>query len=92
MTTCPVAKLGSFRAGVSRASHGATRRNMAPHCATRRDIAPHIRPVGFDLTDAFFCVNLAPDEAAVRKHAEEGGFPANKILRVRRIIDPLTSE
>ena len=42
--------------------------------------------------DKIFCVNLAPDEAAVRKHAEEGGFPANKILRVRRIIDPLTSE
>lgn len=42
--------------------------------------------------DKLFCVYIAPDEAAVREHAEKGGFPANKILRVRRIIDPVTSE
>jgi len=28
----------------------------------------------------------------VRKHAECGGFPANKISRVRAIIDPITAE
>jgi hypothetical protein len=37
-------------------------------------------------------VYVAPDEATVRKHAEMGGFPANKISRVRAIIDPTTSE
>ncbi len=35
-----------------------------------------------------FCVYVAPDEAAVRKHAELGGFPANAICSVRRVIDP----
>lgn len=35
-----------------------------------------------------FCVYIAPDEAAVRKHAERGGFPATAICSVRRVIDP----
>ena len=39
-----------------------------------------------------FCVYIAPDKAAVRKHAQAGGFPANKILKVGPIIDPTTSE
>ena len=42
--------------------------------------------------DKIFCVYIAPDEAAVRAHAKEGGFPADKVLQVRRIIDPVTSE
>lgn len=37
-----------------------------------------------------FCVYLAKDEAAIRKHAELSGFPATKITEVRRMIDPTT--
>jgi hypothetical protein len=33
-------------------------------------------------------VYLAPDEETVRKHARLGGFPANRISAVRRLIDP----
>jgi len=42
--------------------------------------------------DKIFCVYIAPNEAAVRQHAKEGGFPANKVLVVRHVIDPTTSE
>lgn len=35
-----------------------------------------------------FCVYIAPDEAVVREHAERGGFPANSICSVRRVIHP----
>jgi hypothetical protein len=42
--------------------------------------------------DKIFCVYIAPDEATVRKHAQMGGFPANKVTQVRRMIDPLTAE
>lgn len=42
--------------------------------------------------DKIYCVYIAPDEAAVRQHAKEGGFPANVVSRVRRIIDPTTAE
>ncbi len=42
--------------------------------------------------DKVYCVYLAPDEAAVREHAQRGGFPANRISAVRRLIDPTTAE
>jgi hypothetical protein len=42
--------------------------------------------------DKVYCVYIAPNEDAVRKHATEGGFPANKIARVSRVIDPTTAE
>lgn len=42
--------------------------------------------------DKIYCVYIAPDEAAVREHAQQGGFPANKVSRIRTIIDPTTAE
>ncbi|TMA30213.1 MAG: DUF4242 domain-containing protein [Deltaproteobacteria bacterium] len=42
--------------------------------------------------DKIYCVYIAPNEEAVRQHAKEGGFPANKVSRVRRVIDPTTAE
>jgi hypothetical protein len=38
--------------------------------------------------DKVYCVYLAPDEAAVRKHADMIGLPANRISAVRRLLDP----
>jgi hypothetical protein len=38
------------------------------------------------------CIYHAADESLVRRHAELGGFPANKISRVTTIIDPATAE
>lgn len=42
--------------------------------------------------DRIYCVYIAPDEAAVREHAARGGFPANRVSRIRTTIDPTTSE
>jgi hypothetical protein len=42
--------------------------------------------------DKMYCVYLAPDEALIREHASRGGFPANRISAVRRLIDPSTAE
>ena len=39
-----------------------------------------------------FCIYLAEDEDAIRKHAEISGFPASTITEVVRIIDPTTAE
>jgi hypothetical protein len=41
--------------------------------------------------DKLYCVYLAPDEATVREHARIGGFPANRVSAVRRLIDPTTA-
>jgi len=38
--------------------------------------------------DKVYCVYLAPDEATIREHARRGGFPANRVSAVRRLIDP----
>jgi hypothetical protein len=42
--------------------------------------------------DKIYCVYIAPNEQAVREHASKGGFPANRISAVRRMIDPTTAE
>ncbi len=42
--------------------------------------------------DKTFCVYLATDEEAIRRHSEMSGFPANKITEIRTIIDPSTAD
>lgn len=55
-------------------------------------LAPDIQWVeSYVADDKTFCVYLARDEALIRKHAELSGFPANKITRVSRMIDPTTA-
>ena len=41
--------------------------------------------------DKAFCIYLADSADAIRKHAEMAGLPANRIIEVPRIIDPLTA-
>lgn len=41
-------------------------------------------------TDKIFCVYIAPNEERVLAHATRGGFPANNVARVARVIDPTT--
>jgi hypothetical protein len=42
--------------------------------------------------DKIYCVYIAPNEAMVREHAKQGGFPANRISEVKRTIDPTSAE
>jgi len=42
--------------------------------------------------DKIYCVYIAPNEDMVREHAQQGGFPANKVSEVRTVIDPTTAE
>ena len=42
--------------------------------------------------DKIYCVYIAPNEKAVREHAQQGGFPANRISAVASVIDPTTAE
>ena len=41
--------------------------------------------------DKIYCVYRAQSEEAIRKHAEAGGFPANRISRVTSVIDPTSA-
>ena len=62
-------------------------------CSVLRELGPQISWVESYVTDdKIYCVYMAPNEAIIRKHAEKGGFPANRISEVRSVIDPTTAE
>jgi hypothetical protein len=62
-------------------------------CSVIRGIGPKIQWVeSFVTDDKIYCIYIAPDEATVREHAKLGGFPADSVQAVRRMIDPTTAE
>ena len=62
-------------------------------CGVLREMGPQIQWLHSYVTDdKIYCIYIAPDEDTVRKHAQQGGFPANRISRIRTTIDPTTAE
>jgi hypothetical protein len=62
-------------------------------CSVLSAMGPSIQWLESYVTeDKVYCVYIAPDEATVRAHAEQGGFPANRISEIKTIIDPTTAE
>jgi hypothetical protein len=62
-------------------------------CTVLNRMGPQIQWVQSYVTgDKIYCVYIAPNEQMIREHAEQGGFPANRISQVVTIIDPTTSE
>lgn len=62
-------------------------------CAVLSNLGPQIQWVHSYVTDdKVYCVYIAANEAIVREHARQGGFPANRVSLVREIIDPTTAE
>lgn len=62
-------------------------------CGVLNSLGPQIQWVHSYVTDdKLYCLYIAPDEQTVRKHAEMGGFPANRISEVKAIIDPTSAE
>ena len=62
-------------------------------CGVLQSLGPQITWLHSYVTgDKIYCVYIAPNEEMVRKHADQGGFPANRISEVKTIIDPTTAE
>ena len=62
-------------------------------CGVLRKLGPEINWIESYVTDdKIYCVYIAPNEAMVREHAKQGGFPATKVAEVRSRIDPTTAE
>jgi hypothetical protein len=38
------------------------------------------------------CIYISPNIEMIEQHAKEGGFPANRISEVKRIINPTSAE
>jgi len=62
-------------------------------CGVLRELGPQVQWVQSYVTDdKVYCVYIAPNEEAVRRHAELGEFPANRVSEVRSMIDPTTAD
>ena len=62
-------------------------------CGVLKELGPQVQWLESYVTaDKIYCVYIAPSEEAVREHAKRGGFPANRVSEVKRIIDPTTAE
>jgi hypothetical protein len=62
-------------------------------CGVLEKMGPQIQWVQSYVTgDKVYCVYIAPNEEMISEHARLGGFPANRISRIKSIIDPTTAE
>jgi hypothetical protein len=62
-------------------------------CGVLSNMGPQIQWINSYVTaDKIYCVYIAPNEAMVREHASQGGFPANSVSEVMTVIDPTTAE
>ena len=62
-------------------------------CGVLQNMGPKIQWLQSYVTDnKIYCVYIAPDEATVREHARQGGFPANSVAKVMTVIDPTTAD
>lgn len=61
-------------------------------CGILREMGPQIQWMHSYITDnKVYCVYIADNEEAIKEHAHQGNFPANKISQVRGMIDPATA-
>ena len=62
-------------------------------CSVLENLGPQIQWLESYVTaDKVYCVYIAPSEDMIRSHAQQGGFPANKISEIKTVIDPTTAE
>jgi Protein of unknown function (DUF4242) len=62
-------------------------------CGVLQQMGPGIQWLHSYVTgDKIYCVYIAPNEERIRQHAQQGGFPANRVSEIKSIIDPTTAE
>jgi cell division inhibitor SulA len=62
-------------------------------CGVLTEMGPQIQWLQSQVTDdKIYCTYIAPNEDMTRQHAEQGGFPANRVSEVKSVIDPTTAE
>jgi hypothetical protein len=61
----------------------------AKSCAVLDGIGNDIQWIHSYVTDdKIYCVYTAPSKELIQRHADESGFPANRISEVKSMIDP----
>ena len=79
--------------GAGKMSEAGLKAVFQKSCGALRKLGSEIQWLQSYVTDEkIYCVYIAPNEAMVREHAKQGGFPANSVAVVRKMIDPTTAE
>ena len=80
-------------AGLGKLSQAELKTISQKSCGILSSLGPAVQWIHSYVTaDRLYCIYQASDESLVRRHAELGGFPANRISRVVSVIDPATAE
>lgn len=62
-------------------------------CDVISDLGPAIQWVeSFVTEDKIYCIYNAPNKKILKKHAEQGGFPADRIEKISNVISPVMAE
>ncbi len=79
--------------GIGNATMEEVRTMSQKSCSVLNKLGPTIQWLHSYVTvDKIYCIYSAPDEQIVREHAEQGGFPANRVSEVKLMIDPTSAE
>lgn len=79
--------------GVGKLSADELRDASQRSCVVLGELGPQVQWVQSYVTaDKITCVYIAPSADAVREHARRAGFPADRVDRIRAVIDPTTAE
>lgn len=79
--------------GAGRLSPDELRAVSQKSCGVLNRLGPQIQWIESYVTaDKIYCIYRAPNEEMIREHAQQGGFPANRISQVVSVIDPGTAE
>jgi len=92
-TTMPKYVIERELPGVGKLSAEELRGISQKSCEVLQEMGPQIQwNESFVTDDKVYCVYIAPNEEAVREHAQKGEFPVNRISEVKSVIDPTTAE
>ena len=79
--------------GAGNLNHSQLRDISQKSCSVLDELGPSIQWVESYVTeDKIYCVYTAPNKEIVKRHAEKGGFPANRIEEIKNMISPVTAE
>jgi hypothetical protein len=79
--------------GAAKLSSDQLRAISQKSCSILNRMGPEIQWIhSYVAGDMIYCIYRAPNEAMIREHAKQGGFPANKVTEIAAVIEPSTAE
>lgn len=79
--------------GIESSSNDEFKNAAQTSCDALREMGTDIQWLhSYVVKNKLYCIYIAPSEDRIKEHAEKSGFPAHKISKITRIVDPTTSE